>query len=239
MGPTTDVIDDISKIQRMASVGEVLSTFSDIVANFGVDYFIITGLPMPGGRLSPLVLLNYWPDGWWERYMGQNYIHSDPVAQNCYQTSMPFAWTEAPPLKRNESLGFRILNEASEHGMQSGMSVPIHTEDGLQACVSVAGSKLRTDDRSRTSIHALALYTHGHLRNITGDKIKRSGQLTPREREVATWVAVGKTYADVGEILGITERTVTAHIQSAAQKLNAVNRTSMIVEAIRYKQIQI
>nr|WP_246529271.1 helix-turn-helix transcriptional regulator [Microvirga zambiensis] len=64
-----------------------------------------------------------------------------------------------------------------------------------------------------------------------------SGLLTPREREALIWAAAGKSAADTGEILGITERTVTAHIASACQKLDAVNKTQAVARALQYKLI--
>ena len=53
------------------------------------------------------------------------------------------------------------------------------------------------------------------------------------------WAAAGKSAADTGEILGITERTVTAHIVSACQKLGAANKTQAVARAIQYKIINL
>jgi len=53
------------------------------------------------------------------------------------------------------------------------------------------------------------------------------------------WAAAGKSAADTGDILGITERTVTAHIVSACQKLDATNKTQAVARALQYKLIQI
>jgi len=64
-----------------------------------------------------------------------------------------------------------------------------------------------------------------------------SGILTPRERETLIWAAAGKSAADTGDILGITERTVTAHITSACQKLDAVNKTQAVARALQYRLI--
>jgi len=36
---------------------------------------------------------------------------------------------------------------------------------------------------------------------------------------VLRWIAVGKTQADTGELLGISERTVEAHLRNARAKL--------------------
>jgi len=57
--------------------------------------------------------------------------------------------------------------------------------------------------------------------------------LTPREREVLTWVAQGKTTWEISEILGIASRTVDEHVASAGRKLGAANRTHAVAIALR------
>jgi DNA-binding CsgD family transcriptional regulator len=57
--------------------------------------------------------------------------------------------------------------------------------------------------------------------------------LSPRELTCLTWIAQGKTAWEVAQILGITERTVTAHLTSAVTKLGAANRLQAAVIAVR------
>ena len=53
-----------------------------------------------------------------------------------------------------------------------------------------------------------------------------SGPLTPREREVLTWVRRGKTNEEIGVILGCSHHTVNDHLKSIFRKLNVTNRTA-------------
>jgi DNA-binding NarL/FixJ family response regulator len=57
--------------------------------------------------------------------------------------------------------------------------------------------------------------------------------LTPREREVLTWVARGRSAAEIAEILHITKRTVDEHVQTLVRKLGATNRANAVAIAIR------
>lgn len=50
--------------------------------------------------------------------------------------------------------------------------------------------------------------------------------LTSREAEVLYWVACGKINRDVGEILGMSPRTVDKHLQHVFEKLNVETRTA-------------
>lgn len=56
--------------------------------------------------------------------------------------------------------------------------------------------------------------------------------LTTREREVLRWLARGSRTRHIAESLGISERTVKAHLGSIYQKLGVDSRTAAIASAI-------
>jgi DNA-binding NarL/FixJ family response regulator len=60
-----------------------------------------------------------------------------------------------------------------------------------------------------------------------------SGQidLGERERETLTWAARGKTFAEIGEILGVSRRTVEFHLDNARRKLGVPTRTQALIKA--------
>ncbi|MFN7131937.1 MAG: response regulator transcription factor, partial [Myxococcales bacterium] len=56
-------------------------------------------------------------------------------------------------------------------------------------------------------------------------------RLTPREREVLGFVGAGVDNAEIAVLLGISERTVKAHIAALYQKLGAANRVLLAIKA--------
>jgi DNA-binding CsgD family transcriptional regulator len=58
--------------------------------------------------------------------------------------------------------------------------------------------------------------------------------LTPRQSEVLTWVARGKTNADVARILGISPRTVDTLLSRIYQKLGVENRMAAVMRMINF-----
>jgi DNA-binding CsgD family transcriptional regulator len=50
--------------------------------------------------------------------------------------------------------------------------------------------------------------------------------LTPRETEVLSWLAKGKTNRDIGDILGMSPRTVNKHLEHIFEKLGVETRSA-------------
>ena len=50
--------------------------------------------------------------------------------------------------------------------------------------------------------------------------------LTPRETEVLSWLAKGKTNRDIADILGMSPRTVNKHLEHIFEKLGVETRTA-------------
>lgn len=55
--------------------------------------------------------------------------------------------------------------------------------------------------------------------------------LREREVETLTWAARGKTFAEIGEILGLSKRTVEFHLENARRKLGVPTRTQALIKA--------
>jgi DNA-binding response OmpR family regulator len=60
--------------------------------------------------------------------------------------------------------------------------------------------------------------------------------LTARESEVLLWIARGKANKDIGDILGLSPRTVNKHLEQVYTKLGVENRASAAIKAIQALQ---
>jgi DNA-binding CsgD family transcriptional regulator len=56
--------------------------------------------------------------------------------------------------------------------------------------------------------------------------------MSNREVEVLTWVARGKTSAEIAIILGLSKRTVDFHLDNARIKLGAATRIEAAIKAV-------
>ena len=60
-----------------------------------------------------------------------------------------------------------------------------------------------------------------------------AASLTPREREVITLVAEGRTNREIGRRLGVAERTARTHVSNILAKLGLASRTQAAMWAVR------
>ncbi|NLH82484.1 MAG: response regulator transcription factor [Phyllobacteriaceae bacterium] len=63
--------------------------------------------------------------------------------------------------------------------------------------------------------------------------LRRRFGLTAREAEVCLWVARGKSNRDIGDILGLSPRTVNKHLETVFAKLGVENRASAAVLVLK------
>ena len=63
--------------------------------------------------------------------------------------------------------------------------------------------------------------------------------LTPRQLEILSSIAQGRTNKEIAVALGISERTVKFHVASLFRKLCTVSRTEALVVALKLKLIRI
>jgi len=65
------------------------------------------------------------------------------------------------------------------------------------------------------------------------ERAMAGGALSPREIEVLTWIAEGKSNKEIAALLFISEGTVKTHVLSIHEKLGVGDRTEAVVTAIK------
>jgi DNA-binding NarL/FixJ family response regulator len=77
------------------------------------------------------------------------------------------------------------------------------------------------------------LLLQDRLRQDNDEEGAAISALTEREREVLTLVAEGLMNRDIGEMLGISPKTVARHRENIMRKLGLHSRTELVKYAIR------
>lgn len=238
--------DFVAKVEAATTVDEVYDLLAGELRNFGFTDFLITDMPPPSLRLETHLILNGWSQPWFERYVDQGFYRHDPMAKHTRETTLPFFWHEVGIGREHTPEARRVMNEASEFGLKDGFSVPIFGPEGDQSCVTMGGEKLAIPPRGREIIYVISLCAHQRARALRRDWVggqdgedRKDALLSAREREVLKWVALGKTDAEIGELLHISSETSFAHVRNSCRKLKAATRTQAVVRALFLGEINI
>ena len=85
----------------------------------------------------------------------------------------------------------------------------------------------------------LASYFHSHVLRINGHDYQRDTLMSARELDCLRWTAAGKTAWEASVILGISERTVRFHLNTAREKLNCTTTTQAVAKAVSNQLIDV
>lgn len=161
----------------------------------------------------------------------------DPVMQHCKRQSVPIIWDQATYVRHG--LG-DMWEEQARFGISNGICLALHLPEGRHFIIGVERDKpVSSDPTELTRVVAdLQLFAvHAQdaaLRILMPGSVDPSlPSLTPRELETLRWTMAGKTAWEVGEVLGITERTASLHVNNATHKLGCVNKHQAVLKALR------
>ena len=234
-----DAFDFVDELDQLPTVDNVADAFERAIARYGIEHFLATGLSAKGLAFEELVLASRWPSEFFMLYVENDYARFDPLIHRSIQSHMPFEWQAESYRSDGNPAVVELMRRAAEFGLKHGYLVPIHGPKGYEGCVSMTAAKLDLSARAKSAVHLMAMYAFDRMRCLRGDIPNRKIALTAREREVLSWVAAGKSAAQISQALKISKRTVDEHSQTAARKLGAANRTQAVAIAMRERIIEV
>ncbi len=225
-------IDVLAFSQEAGAVSADPVAFLDRVCElYGLDYAVYASI-MPDGQI--IGYTNY-PEEWVNYYVENEFHNIDPVILTASQSIVPVNW-RAIADDYEDSI---VFQKAREFGIGSaGFSIPVRGPYGEFAVFSV--TKDCSDEEwaefTTSSIHdfqSIAVYMHDSvLRGHGLFKLLNKKPLSKREAEALQWYARGKTSNDIAVLTGLKPSTVTAYLQSARAKLNALSTAHAAARAI-------
>ena len=128
--------------------------------------------------------------------------------------------------------------------MGAGVTIPFHVPGECTGSGSFAVAKGRTlDERIIPSIQYVACFAFERARRLT----QRLGPiplsvtglpgLTDRQLDCIVLMAQGKSDWDTGKILGISQRTVQEHLDTARKRYGVGSRTQLLVRVLYDNQL--
>jgi DNA-binding CsgD family transcriptional regulator len=161
----------------------------------------------------------------------------DPVMQHCKRQSVPIIWSQSTYV--SNGLGDK-WEEQSRFGISNGIALALHMPEGRHFLLGVERDRPVPDDSGElTRIVADLQLFAVHAQDaavrvlVPASMDPALPSLTPRELEALRWTMEGKTAWEVGNVLGITERTAALHVNNATHKLGCVNKHQAVLKALR------
>jgi DNA-binding CsgD family transcriptional regulator len=161
----------------------------------------------------------------------------DPVLQHCKHASVPIIWDQ----QTYTSCGLGDKWEAQAlYGYRTGIALALHLPEGKHFVLGVDRDQPVPAHKGELTRVVADLQLFAVLAQDAALRIlvppteqTESPALTPRELECLRWTMDGKTAWEIGSILGIVERTVVLHVNSAMHKLDCVSKHQAVVKALR------
>ncbi|WP_243359585.1 helix-turn-helix transcriptional regulator [Fundidesulfovibrio terrae] len=182
-----------------------------------------------------------YPADWLRVYYEKNFLESDVIINENFKSFSVQYWRQTyrrtPPPSEYVSISTDFgLTDGYTHGSRP-FGQWKHASLFSFSSPIMKKLELRTVKILETIIPHLhqAISTFMHSRDTSALACK----ISKREREILRWLKDGKSSWDMSVILNISERTVNFHIYNILRKLNAVNRSQAVAQAIHCGLIEI
>lgn len=186
-------------------------------------------------------LIGTYPEQWVNDVMGDGGV-SDPLLRMAIKRDTPFHWD----LSQKESLPSgmtvkesQLIKERWALGLRSGITVATRSNTTSATCLlsvcTSACSQNHIRPLQEPGVVLFAQYIREAVRRVMGESVMRPATHGLVDREIACirWAMEGKTNADIGTILEITQATVNFHLGNAAKKLGTSGRMQTFAAALR------
>lgn len=140
-------------------------------------------------------------------------------------------------MERSSLIDIESVTRRTQVAVLTASELPDHAVEALRAGARGVILKRFAAETLMIAIRAIAggqLWTPPELApRLAAELQGRTPSLTPREREVVRYVALGLRNAEVARKLFISEQTVKAHLNNVFEKVGVRDRVELALYAIR------
>ena len=223
------VLADLEKANDLADLQKVIERLRDALS---VDHMIYHWVNAKGARTG----VGTYSIEWVNRYVEKGYVRIDPVILGGIRGFHPVDWKR---LDWSSKAAKQFQADAIAHGVgNQGMSIPIRGPHG-QFALFTASHNCSDEhwanfiEEGRPDLILLAHFFNKRALELEPYALPNSiPQLSPREQEALTLLALGYSRAQIAQTLSISEHTLLVYVESARFKLGALNTTHAVAVAI-------
>ncbi len=180
--------------------------------------------------------------------LGERHVFSHPFTKYFLGGGAPTALKQTDFLSLSEfSRSVWGFVQSRALRVERMIGLPVTPGKGNVAAISIGRGRTRDfDERDRLVLNLLRRHYDQACRRLRllqtflGPDAQplAAYALSPREREVARWLAEGKSNPEIGVILGASPRTIDKHVQNILRKLGVEHRSTAAVLIARSLQLE-
>ncbi|HVZ98771.1 MAG TPA: autoinducer binding domain-containing protein [Caulobacterales bacterium] len=233
-----DFIDGASRATEMDALRTLLK---QALEHYGVTHFNLIGLVREQtGARTPVSLMAPVDPAWAAYYQGEGFYNVDAVLHAVLRRPEGVTWAEveARPMSRAARDLFGECRSALR--VQGGLAVPTYDAAGFAGAVGMFFAEPQDAERMR-ALKLIGHFAMERAKELHG-LFAHDGApcpLTAQQREILAYSAQGKSDWDMGELTGLSHKTVNHHFERAKAKLGVRTRAQAVALAVRHGWIAI
>lgn len=197
--------------------------------SFGFEHYCLKASLSLGDGERKLLRLTDYPKAWLDRYSASGYAHVDPAANHAIDHVAAAPLDRLIDEYRRTGLERQFLDDVQDAGLGVGITMPLRSPY-LSGFLNFNGRNEVDLDRFFNIAGTFSTRLSELLGKFCVGQEGSGGyhSLTSREKHVLFWGVQGKTAWETSMILGISQRTVIAHMVNSMAKLKCSNKFQML-----------
>lgn len=231
---------------RAQNAAELDATMADYMRRFEMDAFLLCRATDSKKQPSAAKICGGSNKHWRAHYDANDLVAADGLLSSGLNSAAPTTWMTFRREQTIKGAPTEIYDEARAFGLRDGFYLPIHQQDGSMLGVSMMAKERLPESRTTmAALHMLAIYYHiaaerlGLIASPAPVATPEKPVLTKRQLECLKWVRAGESSWEIGQILNLSEHTVTEHLQAARRRLGVRTTTQAVLEAAARGLIQL
>lgn len=234
--PLERVQDFADAAMTIPSITDLRLLMAEATHAFGADYFLMIHHADFSKGEDGLVRIGNYPDEFIRISRQRGRPLDDPIMDACQKTLTGFFWSDVGALVPLTDK-YRSRVEAVERtGLADGFVVPTHVPGEHLGSCHFATRRGRTLPRENSAaLQTIAIYGFEAARRLVQPSSvppQPAPGLSDRQRECIILSAKGKSDSVIGQLLGLSPKTVNAYIEAAKRRYGVATRNQLIVRAL-------
>jgi len=223
--------DFIDRTQQANSESELKDIFLPAISEMGYENAVFARAQH---RKLVSIPWSEFPPGYLDTYKAMQWDKIDPVVHHVHTARGPFKWSETCDPRYINRTQKHFFEACRELGVHSGITIPMRGPGREIDLISLSFREKGTPAIDKSAyVYMVCVQYWLKYCELADRRSPQTISLTVQEIECLKWCKEGKTNWEIGEILGISQKTVEFHVGNAMKKFGAGNRITAVIMGIK------